>query len=221
MKNALVIGSTGGIGRAICAALEKRGVAVATLSRKEDGFDITDPDSISHHMSALNGPFDLIFVATGALVIDGVGPEKSVKAVTAKGMAAQFAVNAIGPALVLGQVARLLPKKTASKIGILSARVGSIGDNSLGGWTSYRAAKAALNQVIKTTSIELARTHPQATCVALHPGTVATPFTRDYLGRHPSVSPEDAAQNLLDVLDSVREKDTGGFFDYSGVPVSW
>ena len=85
-------------------------------------------------------------------------------------------------------------------IAVLSARVGSIGDNRLGGWYSYRAAKAALNQIIRTASIELARSHPQLVCVALHPGTVATAFTERYRGRHPSVAPAEAAMNLISVI---------------------
>ena len=103
----------------------------------------------------------------------------------------------------------------------LSARVGSIGDNRLGGWYSYRTAKAALNQMIHTAAIELSRKRPESVCVALHPGTVATPFTEKYLGRHPSVTPQEAAQNLLAVLDGLGPRDTGLFFDWQGERVAW
>ncbi|MBT5473980.1 MAG: C factor, cell signaling protein, partial [Rhodobacteraceae bacterium] len=101
------------------------------------------------------------------------------------------------------------------------ARVGSIGDNKIGGWYSYRAAKAALNQIIHTGAIELARTHKQAVCVALHPGTVQTPFTAKYLGRHPSVPAAQAALNLLSVLEGLGPDKTGQFFDWAGKPVPW
>jgi NAD(P)-dependent dehydrogenase (short-subunit alcohol dehydrogenase family) len=103
----------------------------------------------------------------------------------------------------------------------LSARVGSIGDNRIGGWISYRSAKAAVNQIVHTASIELSRTHRESICVALHPGTVATPFTEKYLGRHPSVPPETAAENLLGVIDALTPKQTGGFFDYAGKEIAW
>jgi len=103
----------------------------------------------------------------------------------------------------------------------LSARVGSIADNRIGGWISYRSAKAAVNQVVRTASVELSRTHKRAACVALHPGTVQTPFTEKYLGRHPSVPASDAAQNLLRVLYGLSSEQTGGFFDWAGKEVPW
>ena len=106
-------------------------------------------------------------------------------------------------------------------IAVLSARVGSIGDNALGGWISYRRAKAAVNQVVRTAAIEYARTHRQLVCVALHPGTVQTKFTEKYLGRHPAVPPQDAARNLLAVIDGLTPADTGCFFDWAGKPVPW
>jgi len=136
-------------------------------------------------------------------------------------MADQFAVNAIGPALILRHAARLLPREGRSFCAVLTARVGSIGDNRIGGWTSYRAAKAAANQIVYTTAIELARTHPELVCVSLHPGTVETPFTAKYLGRHPAVPAADAAQNLMGVIDGLSPDRTGGFFDWAGTEVVW
>jgi NAD(P)-dependent dehydrogenase (short-subunit alcohol dehydrogenase family) len=221
MKQTLIIGASGGIGTALAAATEARGDAVTRLSRSADGFDITDEASVEAHLGALEGPFDLIFVATGALEIDGAEPEKTIKAVTRKAMLDQFALNAVGPALALRHAARLLPRDRQAVFAVLSARVGSIGDNRIGGWTSYRSAKAAVNQVVHTTSIELARTHKQSICVALHPGTVATPFTEKYLGRHPAVQPEEAAQNLLGVIDGLTPAQTGQFFDWAGKEVAW
>jgi NAD(P)-dependent dehydrogenase (short-subunit alcohol dehydrogenase family) len=133
----------------------------------------------------------------------------------------QFAINAVGPALVLRHAARLLPRDRRAVFAVLSARVGSIGDNRLGGWISYRSAKAALNQIIKTASIELARSHPQSVVLALHPGTVQTPLTRAYLGRHPAVPPDQAAQNLMTVIAERTPAETGGFFDWAGGRVPW
>ncbi|MEQ6250582.1 SDR family NAD(P)-dependent oxidoreductase [Sulfitobacter sp. HNIBRBA3233] len=221
MKEILVIGASGGIGSALSKALEARGTRVTGLSRSVDGLDVTDEASVDRHLGALERTFDGILVTTGALEIDGAEPEKTIKAVTARAMADQFAVNAIGPALILRHAQRLLPREGRSVMAVLTARVGSIGDNRIGGWTSYRAAKAAANQIVHTTAIELARTHAEAICVALHPGTVATPFTEKYLGRHPSVPPDEAAQNMLAVLDGLTAEDTGGFFDWAGKRVVW
>ncbi|MEH6832704.1 MAG: SDR family NAD(P)-dependent oxidoreductase [Sulfitobacter sp.] len=221
MEKFLIIGASGGIGAALSTALRGQGVEVVALSRSVDGFDITDEESVEAHLSALEGPFDGLIVASGALEINGSAPEKSIRAVSAKAMADQFAVNAIGPALVLRHAARLLPRKGRSICAVLTARVGSIGDNRIGGWTSYRAAKAAANQIIHTTAIELARTHEELICVALHPGTVETPFTAKYLGRHPAVPAAEAAQNLLNVLGKLEPSHTGGFYDWAGTEVVW
>jgi NAD(P)-dependent dehydrogenase (short-subunit alcohol dehydrogenase family) len=221
MDRVLIIGASGGIGAALCAALQDRRVHVVGLSRSRDGFDITDAESVEQHLAALEGPFDALIVATGALEIDGAGPEKSIRAVSAQAMADQFAVNAIGPALVLRHAARLLPRTGRSICAVLTARVGSIGDNRIGGWISYRAAKAAANQIVHTTAIELARTHPDLVCVALHPGTVKTPFTAKYLGRHPAVTAQEAAANLLDVMQGLTPDQTGGFYDWAGQQVVW
>ena len=221
MAQVLVIGSSGGIGRALVAEHEARGDIVTRLSRSADGFDVTDEASVADHLNALPRGFQRIVVATGALEIDGAAPEKTIKAIRAGAMADQFAVNAIGPALVLAHAQRLLVRDGASCFAALSARVGSIGDNRLGGWVSYRAAKAALNQIIHTGAIEMARTHPQSRVVALHPGTVESAFTAKYLGRHPAVSPQEAARNLVAVMDGLEAQHTGGFFDYAGAPVVW
>jgi len=218
---ALVIGATGGIGAAITAQLKADGWDVTGLSRSVDGFDVGDPAAIERCMEAQTGPFDLIFVALGILAPLQGAPEKSLSAIKAEDMAAVYAVNAIGPALILRHAARLLPKDGRGVIATLSARVGSIGDNKIGGWYSYRASKAALNQIVHGAAIELGRSHKGSICVALHPGTVATPFTADYAGRHKTVEPQDAAQNLLAVLANLTTEDTGGFFDYAGKEIVW
>lgn len=221
MKTALIIGASGGIGAAVRTILETQGISVTGLSRSLDGFDLTDPDHALQILDGQAGPFDLILVASGALEIEGAAPEKTIRAVSAKAMMDQFALNTVGPALVLSRSHKLLPRKGRSVFAVLSARVGSIGDNRMGGWISYRAAKAAVNQVVHTAAIELSRTHKQAICVALHPGTVKTAFTQKYLNRHPAVEPEDAAQNLLSVINGLTPTDTGGFFDWAGQPVPW
>ncbi len=221
MKRTLILGASGGIGSAVAAACTARGDEVTSLSRSRDGFDITDEASVARHLERLEGEFDLVLVATGALEIGGAAPEKTIKAVTAEAMMAQFALNALGPALALRHAADLLPRDRASAFAVLSARVGSIGDNRIGGWVSYRSAKAAVNQIVHTAAIELARSHKQAICVALHPGTVATAFTEKYLGRHPAVSPSEAAENLLSVIDGLTPGDSGGFRDWAGKEVPW
>ena len=221
MENALVIGASGGIGRALCERLEARGVAVTALSRSGTGFDLRNPEAVEAALANLNGPFDLVFVASGALEIDGAEPEKTVRAIDAEAMMAQFAVNAVGPALVLRHAARLLPRDRRAVFAVLSARVGSIGDNRLGGWISYRAAKAAVNQILRTSAIEYGRLRKQAILVSLHPGTVQTRLTGAYLARHGSVTPEEAAQNLIRVVDGLSPADSGQFFDWAGKAVPW
>lgn len=217
----LVIGASGGIGRAVAAALEARGAAVTRLSRRGDGLDVTDEASVAAALGALEGPFDLIFVASGALTVRAARPEKSLRDVSAEELLAQYAVNAVGPMLVLKHAVKLLPRDRRSVFAVLSARVGSIGDNRLGGWHSYRAAKSGLNQLVHGASIEVARTHKQAVVACLHPGTVATPFTEAYAASHPRVAPEVAAENLLNVIDGLTPAQSGGFFDYAGQAIPW
>jgi len=215
----LLIGASGGIGRALTEAFS--GATLTTLSRSADGLDITDEDSVRSAADRLAGPFDLIFDATGALEIDGMGPEKSLDHITPDAMIAQFRLNAVGPALLLKHFAPRLARTGPATFATLSARVGSIGDNRLGGWISYRAAKAALNQIVHTAAIEMTRRNRESIVVALHPGTVETPLTRKYLGRHPSVTPQEAAANILRVLHSLRPEHSGGFFDYAMRPIPW
>ena len=219
--HALVLGASGGIGAALVAHLRARGDQVTALSRRADGFDLTVEASIVAHLAALSGPYDLIFIATGALELQRLAPEKTLRALDPAALAAQFALNATGPALVVKHALRLLPKDAPTRLAVLSARVGSIGDNGLGGWYAYRAAKAALNQLIHTAAIEIARSHPQAVLACLHPGTVATPLTQKYAGNHPTVTPDQAAANLMSVLEGLTPDQTGGFFDWQGKTILW
>lgn len=221
MKNALVIGSSGGIGAAVVDALNAKDVSVTALSRSRDGLDVTDEMSVRDHLEPLGGSFDLIFVCTGALELNGQGPERALKQLSADTMLAQFRLNCMGPALVLKEAARLLPRDRRAVFAALSARVGSIGDNNLGGWYSYRTAKAALNQMIRGASIELKRTHKQSICVALHPGTVATPLTAKYAGGRETHTPDAAANDLLQVIDGLKPEDSGSFYDWAGKPIPW
>ncbi|MEL6958837.1 MAG: SDR family NAD(P)-dependent oxidoreductase [Pseudomonadota bacterium] len=219
MRKALVIGASGGIGSAVAQELGSRGFDVTGLSRSGDGLDVTEPSSVERVLGDLTGPFDLIFVATGTLAAGGA-PEKALDAVDAARMAQVYAVNAIGPALVLAQVERLLPREGRSVVGVLSARVGSIGDNKIGGWYSYRASKAAANQIVHGAAIEIGRKRKEAVIVALHPGTVETPFTAGYPG-HKKVPAGEAASNLCDVMMDLGVSQTGGFFDYAGEAIPW
>lgn len=221
MTRALIIGHTGGIGSALAKHLQADGAEVVGLSRSTDGLDLTDEASVARVMDSLTGPFDHVLVATGALELGSFRPEKALRQLSPEALAAQFALNAIGPVLVLKHALRLLPRDRPAQFAALSARVGSIGDNALGGWYSYRAAKAALNQLIHTAAIEVARSHPQAVVVTLHPGTVATGLTERYRGDHAAMPPAEAAGHLLRVLAALTPADSGGFYDWQGTAVPW
>jgi NAD(P)-dependent dehydrogenase (short-subunit alcohol dehydrogenase family) len=224
---AVVIGSTGGIGAALLRTLQdgRDFDAVIGLSRTSSpALDLRDEASIAAaagHVAGL-GALRLVILCTGRLHGPGMQPEKNLRSLDAAAMADAFIVNTIGPALVLKHFTPLLPREGRSVVAALSAKVGSIGDNHLGGWHSYRASKAALNQVIHTAAIELKRTRPQAICVALHPGTVDTklsaPFSKAGLDVRP---PEVAAADLLEVIEGLTPEDSGGFFDYAGWPLPW
>lgn len=218
---ALVVGASGGIGGALVRALAGQGAEVMALSRSTHGFDVTDEASVAAALAPLAPPFDLIFVATGALSIGGMGPEKMLRALDPAALARQFALNATGPTLVLKHALRLMPRDRRSVFAALSARVGSIGDNALGGWYAYRAAKAALNQLLHTAAIEIARTHPQAVIAALHPGTVDTALGPEFHRGRAVTPPGEAAASLLGVLARLTPAQTGGFFDYEGRTVPW
>lgn len=232
---ACVFGATGGIGDALVKALSERediGIVHAggrvppvRLEKVEPfTFDFGDEDSIAAAVShmAINPP-DLVIVATGALMFpDGAMPEKSVRAIDATRMAELFAVNTIGPALIAKHVLAQLPRDRRSVFAMLSARVGSIADNRLGGWHSYRASKAALNMLMRNFAIEAKRTHPLAIFAALHPGTVDTPLSVPFqrqLRAGQLTDADNAAAHLLAVLDALTPEDSGGFFAWDGTPI--
>ena len=222
MARAIVIGASGGIGSALAAALELRGDSVVRLSRASDPpLDLEDAASIEAAAAALAplAPFDLVLIATGLLHGDGVAPEKSWRHIDGAAFDRLFRVNATGPALVMRHFLPLLARNRPAVMAALSARVGSIGDNRLGGWVGYRSAKAALNQIIRTLAIELARSHPQALLVGLHPGTVDTglsaPFQRN-VAPGKLFTPDQSAARLLAVIDALTPADSGGCFDHAG-----
>lgn len=219
MSRALILGASGGIGAALVEALAARGAEVTGLSR-QDGLDLTDEATLAAAASRLAAPFDLILNAAGALEIAGRGPERRLSEISADTMAAQFALNATGMALAVKHFAPLLGGPRPVFAG-LTARLGSIGDNHLGGWIAYRAAKAAANQILRTASVELARTRPGSVVVALHPGTVSTPLTDRYAASRPRLTPAEAAAGLLAVIDRLGPADTGSFHDVRGAAVEW
>ncbi len=218
---ALVLGANGALGGAFVRCLQGSG-SVTGLSRR-DGLDWTQPSRAEAVLdeAAASGPFDLVIDATGALEPGGYPPEKKLAAVEADGMATHFSVNAIGPALVLKRHDALLVREGRAVFATLSARVGSIGDNRLGGWISYRASKAALNQIVRTAAIEIARKRPEAVVVALHPGTVATPLSEKFAGERERFTPDEAATRLLGVLGGLRPDQSGGFFAHDGAAIPW
>ena len=164
----------------------------------------------------------LVVDATGFLHGPDAMPEKSWRDLDPDRMARAFAVNAIGPALILKHFLPLLPYAGQSVFATLSAKVGSIADNRLGGWYSYRSSKAALNQIVRTAAVELGRLRPDAICVALHPGTVDSPLSAPFAKDGLTVrSPAGAAERLLDVIDGLTPADSGGFYNHSGEPLPW
>ncbi|OCI98808.1 C factor [Rhizobium sp. AC27/96] len=222
--SALVIGASGGIGHAIADCLEADPNCSNTvqLSRRDDQLDITDEESVRRAADCFQAmSFDFIVCATGALTIDGVGPEKSIRQISQNAMMNQFAVNAIGPALLLKYFVPLLDRKKRVIFAFLSARVGSIGDNQLGGWISYRSSKAALNQIVHTAAIEVSRANPASVVVAIHPGSVATSLSDPFSSNHERSKPDDAARSVLQVLDGLQPANTGGFFAYDGSSIVW
>jgi NAD(P)-dependent dehydrogenase (short-subunit alcohol dehydrogenase family) len=225
--SAIVIGASGGIGRAFLASLIKDSGAksVIALGRaSEPTLDLLNEASIqaAADWAGMQGEVRLIVDATGILHGPGIEPEKSWRALEPGAMAQSFAINAIGPALLMKHFLPLLPRSGKSVFATLSAKVGSIGDNHLGGWYSYRASKAALNQLVHTAAIELKRSRPNAICAALHPGTVDTGLSAPFAkGGLEVQTAEEAVRRMLTVIDGWQPADTGGFFTYRGEPLPW
>ena len=229
--HALVVGASGGIGGALITALladtkvasvrgwSRKPLALAHLKLTTAAVDITDERSIIATLedcTALN----LVIIATG-LLHDGDShqPEKSWRALDAAALARNFAVNAIGPALIAKHTLPLFPREGRAVFAALSARVGSISDNRLGGWYGYRASKSALNQILRTLSVELATKRREALCVGLHPGTVDTGLSKPFQSNVADgklFTPETAARQLLQVIDGLTPAETGRVFAWDG-----
>lgn len=224
-SNAVVIGAPGGIGGAIADRLEAAGTAVTRLSRSSSPrIDFADESSLAAAAEELksHAPFDLVFVASGILHSDAFGPEKSWKMLEKSPLEQVFLVNTIGPMLAARHFLPLMPRKGRSVFAALSARVGSISDNRLGGWYGYRASKAALNQFIRTLSIELGRTHDDLAALALHPGTVDTDLSEPFQGNVPEgklFTPDYSAERLIEVMTDATPADSGKHIDWAGKEV--
>jgi len=244
-RTAVVQGASGAIGAAIVRELLARDPALRVVAtgrqaarleaalgdhpetgsrlalHELDPGDDTSIEAASRAILARADAIDLLFHASGMLHDEIVAPEKRVEALDRRALLRSFEANAIAPMLVTRALLPGLLAARAPRVAALSARVGSIGDNRLGGWYGYRASKAALGQLIVTLSIELARRAPGSVCVALHPGTVATPLSDPFAGRRDRFTPEQAARQLLDVLDSLGPEHTGSFRAWDGSEIPW
>ena len=236
--NAAIIGASGGIGAGFAHHLRSCGTVAGLLKlarsvphdRANDAdwlaIDLENENSIKLASDSIKrgvGELHLVIVATGILHNgEELKPEKTWRQLSGPAMASAFKLNTIGPALVAKHFLPLLAKDRKSVFSALSARVGSIEDNRLGGWHAYRASKAALNMVIKTLSIELAHRNPKALCVGLHPGTVDTRLSKPFQrGVAPErlFSPADSARHLLNVLDRLTPEDSGHVYAWDGVRI--
>ncbi len=219
--HAVVIGASGGIGAAFADLLDAdpRVAQVTRLSRTT-GLDLTDLVSITDAAAALPAPPHLVICATGLLHGNGIAPERDLRMLSATAFATAFAVNAIGPALVAQAFLPLLPKGRKTLFAALSARVGSIGDNRLGGWHAYRASKAALNQILRTIAIEQARKNPASIVIGLHPGTVDTGLSKPFQRNVKTLlTPAESAAHLLAVIDAATPASGGHVFDWQGAAI--
>ena len=240
---AVVVGASGGLGAAFVDALLEGGAfeTVLALSRTgppeatpaPDGpgrlvrarIDVTDEASVAHAaaLAAALAPPRLVIVATGLLhAPDGLRPEKSLAMLDPQRLARLFAVNATGPALVAKHLLPRMPRQGRAVFAAVSARVGSISDNRLGGWYGYRASKAALNMLLRTAAIEWARSAKEGVCVGLHPGTVDTALSAPFRSNVPEgglFAPARSAAMLLGVLETLGPQDSGRVFAWDGTPV--
>lgn len=234
-QSAAVFGASGGIGRALCERLIARGCTTVHAGSRggvepqDDhirpfAFDLTDESSIAQAAKTMRDqPPEWIIVASGVLTLaDGTGPERTLKRLDPAAMTEVFALNTIGPAIIAKHMLPLMPREQRFVFAALSARVGSISDNGLGGWHSYRASKAALNMLLKNFAIEMRRTHPDGVVAGLHPGTVDTRLSEPFQSNLPEgqlTEAQEAADMLLDVLGSLNSGDSGKVFDYAGAEV--
>ncbi len=222
---ALVIGASGAIGSALLHQLQsdpRCALALGVSRQSTPGLDLLNESSIAACVQALaaQGPFHLVLDATGALTVSGRGPEKRLDELDAAHLLAALQLNAVGPGLLLKHWVPLLASGQRVIWGKLSARVGSIEDNRKGGWYGYRAAKAALNMLLHTAAIEVARRRPLAVVAALQPGTVQSALSQPFVGGD-AMRPEEAARRLLGVLDVLQPTGRAQFVDHLGQPIAW
>ena len=222
---ALVFGANGAIGQALLEQLQSdpRCGSVMGLSRGSvPGFDLFSESGIAACAQAVaaSGPFHVMLDATGALTLNGRGPEKRLDELDAEHLLNALHLNAVGPSLLLKHFVPLLASGERVIWGKLSARVGSIEDNRKGGWYGYRAAKAALNMLLQTAAIEIARRRPLAVVAALQPGTVQSALSQPFVGDD-ALHPKDAAQRLLAVLDALPATGRAQFVDHLGQHIPW
>ncbi len=222
--HALVIGASGTIGAALVDLLgnSPRCASVQGLHRRSmPPIDFADEHSVAEAARVLGGSrYHLIINAAGILHNEGMMPEKRLADLNYPQMQATFQANTFGPALVMRHFVPLLAGERAI-MAMLSAKVGSIGDNRLGGWYSYRASKAALNMLVKTAAIEVARTRKDSVLVALHPGTVNSRLSQPFRGETIGRPAQDAAADMLRVIDALAPADSGSFRSYNGAELPW
>jgi NAD(P)-dependent dehydrogenase (short-subunit alcohol dehydrogenase family) len=222
---ALVIGASGGIGRAMMQILQAdpRCAEVIGLHRQSDprvNFDIESSIGAAAAQLHATGKFHLIINAAGVLHTENFMPEKKLGDLSYAQLEATFRINTFGPGLVLRHFTPLLDSQRGV-LAVISAKVGSIEDNRLGGWYSYRASKAALNMLLKTAAIEVKRSNPQAVLVSLHPGTVNTGLSKPFKGEQIGRAALDAARDMLGVMAQLTPADTGSFLAYNGARLPW
>jgi len=234
--NVAVFGAGGGLGGAFVAALAQDAAVARVHAASRTAPDVTGPKTRAHACDPLDeaalertvaamtgdGPLHLVLVATGILHADGIAPEKTWRHAEADTMAQVLAVNTIAPTLIAKHVLPALARDRKTCLAALSARVGSISDNRLGGWVSYRASKAALNMVIRTFAVELARVNKQALFIGLHPGTVETGLSQPFRGGVPEgklFTPQRSVSGMLAVIDGADPTRSGRIFDYAGEEV--
>lgn len=235
-QRVLVAGASGGIGEAFCEqlVLQYPDIDIIRMARKPEllpalnnvsqslAFDLLDEESLQSAVSQLDPdkPIDWVFIATGWLHDETYQPEKTYRSLDSAQMMRSYALNAVGPTLLVKALLDHLPKQQPMKVGILSARVGSTSDNRLGGWHSYRASKAALNMLIKNYAIELRRLKRPVTVCGLQPGTTDTalsaPFQRN-VSEENLQSPEYTSTQLIKVMQALQPEDSGLLFDFLGL----
>lgn len=233
----VVVGARGGIGAALVEQLigSDQVARVHALSRQGEShpsakvsnltFDFTDEASIEAAAQALAevGPLDIVIIATGLLQGNGIAPEKNLRALSFEGFEKSFMINTIGPAMTARSFLPLMRRDGKAVFAALSARVGSISDNRIGGWYAYRSAKAALNMTLRTLSIEMGRRYKDLVIIGLHPGTVDTDLSKPFQGNVAEgklFTPEYSADKLLSVIDHVTPDDSGALLDWAGKTVT-